>query len=473
MWSSLTEAARRSLEAASRWTFGSEPTEMHAPALILGLLDEPECRAACMLASHGISIEAVRQHWPGLEPRSAEAGRKALESQVCWDLLTRAGAALAEPAQRIATEHLLLALLRAGGEATAWLRTRGLDPQQLQEEISTIYGHSTEPLEVDWGAEEEERPDDGAATTVELGTNDARVLRLLDAAANRAREGLRVAEDYVRFVLDDPFLTSELKQLRHALTALIQRIPLEQRLASRDTSRDVGTAITTPSEQIRQHGQDVVRASFGRLQESLRSLEEFSKTACPELAAEFERLRYQSYTVHRTLERTDYNLKRLRGVRLYVLMDGGESTAACEATASELLEAGVDALQLRDKQLNDRELLERARCLSALARDRGALFIMNDRADLALLSNAHGVHVGQEELTAAEARRIVGADRIIGVSTHTIAQAEAAAREGADYLGVGPTFPSGTKQFETFAGLDFVREVGSRFKLPWFAIGGY
>jgi thiamine-phosphate pyrophosphorylase len=97
---------------------------------------------------------------------------------------------------------------------------------------------------------------------------------------------------------------------------------------------------------------------------------------------------------------------------------------------------------------------------------------MNDRPDLALLSDADGVHVGQEELSVHEARRIVGPQRLVGVSTHNIEQARQAVIDGADYIGVGPVFASKTKDFSSLAGLEFVRQVAGEIKLPWFAIGG-
>jgi len=97
---------------------------------------------------------------------------------------------------------------------------------------------------------------------------------------------------------------------------------------------------------------------------------------------------------------------------------------------------------------------------------------MNDRPDLALLAEADGVHVGQEELNVAAARRIVGAGRLIGVSTHSLEQARQAATDGADYIGVGPVFPSGTKAFAEFPGLELVRVVARETSLPAFAIGG-
>jgi thiamine-phosphate pyrophosphorylase len=98
--------------------------------------------------------------------------------------------------------------------------------------------------------------------------------------------------------------------------------------------------------------------------------------------------------------------------------------------------------------------------------------IMNDRPDLALLSRANGVHVGQDELVVRDVKRIVGGQMLIGVSTHTIEQARQAVQDGANYIGCGPTFPSSTKQFEHFPGLDFLRQVAAEIALPAFAIGG-
>jgi thiamine-phosphate pyrophosphorylase len=129
-------------------------------------------------------------------------------------------------------------------------------------------------------------------------------------------------------------------------------------------------------------------------------------------------------------------------------------------------------LQLRDKQLPDAELLELARRVRTWTRDAGVLFIMNDRPDLALLADADGVHVGQDELDVRSVRRIVGSSRLVGVSTHSLQQARQAVLDGADYLGVGPVFPSTTQSFDQLAGLDFVRAVAQDITLPWFAIGG-
>jgi thiamine-phosphate pyrophosphorylase len=116
--------------------------------------------------------------------------------------------------------------------------------------------------------------------------------------------------------------------------------------------------------------------------------------------------------------------------------------------------------------------MQRARRLRQLTRGTPTLCIINDRSDIAAAVHADGVHLGQEDLGVKDARAIVGPRMLIGVSTHNIDQARAAVLDGANFLGAGPTFPSQTKKFEIFAGLDFLREVAAEIRLPTFAIGG-
>ncbi len=302
--------------------------------------------------------------------------------------------------------------------------------------------------------------------------NESGVLRILDAAANRAGEGLRVVEDYLRFVLDDRHLMSQAKQLRHDLAAALARLPANERLAARDTLADVGTDVSMPSEVRRDDPAGVVAASFKRIEQSFRSLEEFGKLIDADLAAGFESLRYRAYTLERAVAITAESLQRLAKARLYVLIDGRDSLAALAALAESLVAAGADVIQLRDKRLADRELLERARLLRKMTNGTSTLFIVNDRPDLAALAGADGVHLGQYELGVKDARAIVGPRALVGVSTHSLDQARQAVLAGASYIGVGPTFASGTKSFERLAGIELLRQVAAEIRLPAFAIGG-
>lgn len=309
-------------------------------------------------------------------------------------------------------------------------------------------------------------------------THEHELYRILDAAANRAREGLRVVEDYARFVLNDPFLTEQLKQVRHELAGAMQLLPAAALLAQRDTLTDVGTTLNTAAEGQRQDAAHVLTANWKRLQEALRSLEEFSKPLAGSPAKHFEALRYRCYTLERALAVNESAQQRLEHARLYLLLDCRANRDEFYSLAANLIQAPIDVIQLRDKQADDRKLLEHGLLLRQLLRERAAshgqvpLFIMNDRPDLAVLCDADGVHVGQEELPVAAVRKIVGPERLIGVSTHCLEQARQAVLDGADYLGVGPTFPSQTKHFAAFPGIELLRHVAAEITLPAFAIGG-
>jgi len=161
-------------------------------------------------------------------------------------------------------------------------------------------------------------------------------------------------------------------------------------------------------------------------------------------------------------------------VHLCVITDAGLApTRSHVAIAEAALAGGADMIQLRDKAGSLRELLPQARAIQALCRARGALFIVNDRVDLALAADADGAHVGQEDLPARSARSLLGNGRILGVSTHSLEQAHEAQAHGADYIGFGPMFATGTKDTGYPArGLDALREIRCAVSLPVLAIGG-
>jgi thiamine-phosphate pyrophosphorylase len=142
------------------------------------------------------------------------------------------------------------------------------------------------------------------------------------------------------------------------------------------------------------------------------------------------------------------------------------------ALAQILLESGVKLMQLRLKNASSKDLLTAARAIASLCHDRDAMLIVNDRADIAKLADAAGVHVGQEDLPLDAAREIVGAGKLVGVSTHTIQQALEAERGGADYIGFGAIYPGGLKNVRRAQGLERLREVRAAVRLPIVAIGG-
>jgi thiamine-phosphate pyrophosphorylase len=297
-------------------------------------------------------------------------------------------------------------------------------------------------------------------------------MRLIDANANRAREGLRVLEDYARFLLNSKELCESLKGLRHDLTDAL-RDTVAAAIFHRDTPHDVGTDVTTPAESKREDVADVVTAAGKRLGEALRAIEEYLKTFSPAAATKVESIRYHFYDVEQKLARTlPRRRQQLADVRLYVLITEAFCKTDWYTTAEAAIRGGADCLQLREKDLPAGELLRRARRLVDLCRRHGVLSIINDRPDVAVLAEADGVHVGQGDLPAIEARKIVGPERLVGVSTHAIEQARAAVVDGADYLGVGPVFPSSTKPRSFKAGLEYARQVAAEISVPAVAIAG-
>lgn len=303
--------------------------------------------------------------------------------------------------------------------------------------------------------------------------------RLIDANGNRAREGLRVVEDVARFVLHDAGVCAELKAVRHGLRGVIDRLPVDRGalLAWRDTAGDVGTGIATDAEHSRAGLPAVVAAASGRLTEALRAIEEAVKAIGaegPALAAEVEAMRYRSYDACAAVERA-LGTGRAQQWRLCVLL----TEALCvhhpwERVAEMAIEGGADCVQLREKGLETGELVARARRLVEIARPRGAAVIVNDRADVALAAGADGVHVGQADMPVRDVRRLAGHRLLVGVSTGNLEQARAAAREGADYCGVGPMFASTTKP-KAVAGAGYLRAYlgdAACARVPHLVIGG-
>ena len=425
--------------------------------LLQGLLAEEEGHPVQLTQSAGVTLESLRGSFPAYEEWAGEEVDLPLAPQTA-DILAQARelARLHGAEGTLSTEHLLLALLEGAPASRAALEKIGLNFAALKDRITPPQA----PLRL-------EEPLDFSPPTEAID-----VARILDASANRAREAVRVLEDFARFVLADAFLSAQLKNLRHGLAEALAELPGAILLQARDTLHDVGTAITTPRETQRASPVEVTKANAKRLQEALRSLEEFGKVLSPNFAMAIEQLRYHAYTLERALLNMADSRARLRDAKLYALVTEALCKTSLVGTVREALAGGVQMIQLREKTLTDRALLDRARDLRKMTRSAGALLIINDRPDIALLAEADGVHLGQDDLPLQEARRLLGAEAIIGISTHNLEQVRSAVLEGANYIGVGPTFPSQTKDFEKLAGLEFVKQVAAETSLPAFVLGG-
>jgi thiamine-phosphate pyrophosphorylase len=301
---------------------------------------------------------------------------------------------------------------------------------------------------------------------------ESAVIRILDANLNRAREALRVIEDHARFVCDDADAAERVKHARHGLHHIVQVLGPNELLAARDIVSDVGRDVKTPAELRRDSTDDVIRAAFARLTEAARVLGEYGKLIAPEAAEAAEKLRYQAYELEQCVVLRAALRARFRQVRLYVILSEALCKHGWYETAEAALRGGAGCLQLREKNLPDGELLERARRLRRLTSEHDALLAINDRPDIARLCGADIVHVGQEDMSVAEARRIASANLLVGKSTHTPEQFDAAAAEDPDYLAIGPMFASTTKPQRHIAGPETLRQVSKRIELPLVAIGG-
>jgi len=298
------------------------------------------------------------------------------------------------------------------------------------------------------------------------------IYRILDANFNRVREALRVAEDCGRFALNDPGITAMAKNLRSDLQKILQAMPAAEFITSRDTPGDIGTAITSPTEPSRGDLSDVATAACKRLTEALRTIEEYTKIVAPDKILAIERMRYDAYTLEQRLRGRLLISPRLAEARLYVLVTSTLCKGGVRETARAAIAGGADAVQVREKDVPDAEFLALAAELRELTDETGRLLTVNDRPDIAAMVGADGVHLGQHDLPVAEARRLLRPGAIVGKSTHDISQARAAVNEGADYISVGPMFPTTTKAAGPVAGLDLLKRAAAEISLPIVAIGG-
>ncbi|WP_330202265.1 thiamine phosphate synthase [Cyanobacterium sp. Dongsha4] len=290
------------------------------------------------------------------------------------------------------------------------------------------------------------------------------IYRILDANLDRAREGLRIIEEWCRFGLNNQTMAESCKQMRQELS---QWHSPEIR-AARDTINDVGTTLTHPKEEKRENLDSVLLANLCRVQEALRVLEEYSKLINGKFALTMKQMRYQVYTLESQLMNKN-NHQLLSQSSLYLVTSPVENLYEVVESA---LQGGLKLVQYRHKDETDVVRYEQASKLKQLCNQYNALFLVNDRIDLALAVNADGVHLGQTDLPISVARQLLGKDKIIGKSTTNPEEMKNAIADQVDYIGVGPVYETPTKAGKKAAGLEYVRYAQENASIPWFAIGG-
>jgi len=294
---------------------------------------------------------------------------------------------------------------------------------------------------------------------------------IIDANINRVCEGLRVIEEYARFIAGNLSYTRRIADLRHGISKasffseikkdFISNESLNQNsekaytacLNSRNTYKDVRAKEPPPK---RDDLRDLLIANFKRVCEGLRVLEEYTSHSI------FNEYRYTVYDLEKDMMLHLFKKKISKGI--YLISDQ-------VSVLKQGLEWGVALIQLRDKVCSKADYLEKAKAVKNLQKGYETPFIVNDYLDIALLVDADGFHSGQDDLPVSKQRALLGPHRLIGKTTHHLTQGLEAEAEGADYVSVGPIWDTPSKPGRAGIGFDYLKEALC-LKIPYVAIGG-
>ena len=307
------------------------------------------------------------------------------------------------------------------------------------------------------------------------------IYRIIDANLNRCSEGLRVVEEIGRFILSDTSLQRSTKTLRQELTRIFSgnRFNVSRRVgfvaSGRDSETDIGRRYSTASEMDRAGIEDVLKSNFSRSEESARVLEEFTKMIDSELSSKIKQFRFKLYTLEkRFIEKHLSQTKRefLLNAGFYPIIDRnllGESDPV--SIANQVLSAGVKIMMYQDPVSSDSEKYRVCIELARLCRRKKVHLIISGSVDLALASEAAGVHLYQDDMPVSAARSILGPQAFIGTTAHNKTSIRQAAEKDADYIAVGPVFKSGGTTYRS-VGVELVTWARQNIALPVVAIGG-
>jgi thiamine-phosphate pyrophosphorylase len=298
--------------------------------------------------------------------------------------------------------------------------------------------------------------------------------RITDANFNRAREAIRVVEEFCRFALNSAPLSERAKQLRHELCAAVDKLDAGRVLASRDTLGDVGVGKTVEKQLQPGELKDCFTAACKRLTEALRALAEVTRTEERSVAQSIEKLRYDAYTLEKDIVLFSEPAEKLKRVGLYVIISSN-LPADVLCLAQRCAAGGADCIQLRARDIPDDRLLAVAVEFVQMCKEADVLSIINDRVDIAVAAGADGVHLGQNDLPLEQVRKLQTFPLIIGKSTHSLQQLQTACEAHPTYVSLGPVFSTGTKPTAKPVGLDYVKKATKQLAdtgIAGVAIGG-
>ncbi len=293
-----------------------------------------------------------------------------------------------------------------------------------------------------------------------MATMERAAYRIIDANFNRAREAVRVVEEFCRFALNSASLTERAKQLRHELSAAIDKLDVGRLISSRDVLGDVGVGKTVDKQLERGNLKDCCTAGCKRLTEALRALAEMTSAvggldrSVPET---LERLRFDAYTLEKDIVLFSEPAEKFKRIGLYVIISSNLPADIISLT-HRCVAGGADCVQLRAKDIKDDMLFAVAVEFVQICRAGGVLSMVNDRVDVAVGAGADGVHLGQNDLAVEQARKLQLAPLIVGKSTHSPRELRTSCDEFPTYVSLGPVFTTPTKPKMKPVGLDYVRQ---------------
>ena len=299
-----------------------------------------------------------------------------------------------------------------------------------------------------------------------------KIYRILDANINRVAEGIRVVEDVCRFYFETENLTEKLRDIRHNIRKNLKELDFIM-INERDTEHDIGKDITLKSNIDKKDSlSQIINANFKRALEGIRVIEEILKTLdnMYYLGKKFENIRYEIYYIEKSVLQL-INRKKIPKGLYGITMESCSNGRTNIEVVKEMIKSGIKIIQYREKDKSFKEMYKEAKILRELTKKSETIFIINDHIELAMMVDADGVHIGQDDWPINEVRRLIGDDKIIGISTHSKEQAIEAVKSGADYIGVGPIFKTNTKDYSP-VGIEYLKFVVKNIKIPFIAIGG-
>ena len=298
--------------------------------------------------------------------------------------------------------------------------------------------------------------------------NDIRIGQIIDANLDRAREGLRVLEDWARFGIGRDDLVVKLKNFRQ----LLGKHHLKEYKYSRNYTRDTSIGLSHSEQLKRTSISSLISANSARVQEALRVIEEYSRNINIELSSLSSKIRYEIYELEIKLINCASNKELFEVLLKNDLYFITNQNSNLYELIESVLRGGVKIIQHRFKDGSDFQNLQDAIKIRHLCNKYKALFIINDRIDIALACNADGVHLGQDDIDIKSARRILGFSKLIGISANKRSEIKKAVENGCDYIGIGPVFETPTKKEKKALGIKEIKKISENLSIPFFVIGG-